>query len=111
MPRTIRFHLDENMHPAIAQGLRRRGIDVTTTAETGLLGADDGEQLAHANTQGRVIVTSDADFIVLHDGGAQHCGIVHCQQQDRSVGQIIGSLELIWNLLEPDEMRNRLEFV
>ncbi len=29
MPRTIRFHLDENSDPAIAAGLRRYGIDVT----------------------------------------------------------------------------------
>ncbi len=26
----IRFHLDENVSTAIAEGLRRRGIDVTT---------------------------------------------------------------------------------
>jgi hypothetical protein len=30
MPRTIRFHLDENCPRAVATGLRRRGIDVTT---------------------------------------------------------------------------------
>jgi hypothetical protein len=27
----IRFHLDENVSNVIADGLRRRGIDVTTT--------------------------------------------------------------------------------
>ena len=32
----LSFHLDEHMHPAIAAGLRRRGIDVTTTFEAGL---------------------------------------------------------------------------
>ena len=31
MPRTIRFHLDEHCATAIAEGLRRRGIDVTTS--------------------------------------------------------------------------------
>jgi hypothetical protein len=46
MPRTIRFHLDEDVDPAIAEGLRRRGIDVTTTPEVGLLGARDPIQLA-----------------------------------------------------------------
>ena len=30
MPRTIRFHLDENCPRAVATGLRRRGIDVTS---------------------------------------------------------------------------------
>jgi hypothetical protein len=31
MARTNRFHLDECCDPAIADGLRRRQIDVTTT--------------------------------------------------------------------------------
>lgn len=39
MPRTIRFHLDEHIDPAVADGLRRRHIEVTTAAEAGLLGA------------------------------------------------------------------------
>jgi branched-chain amino acid transport system permease protein len=29
----IRFHLDENVDPAVADGLRRRAVDVTTTQE------------------------------------------------------------------------------
>lgn len=54
MARTIRFHLDENCHRAIADGLRRRGIDVTTTPEVGLLNAGDDAQIAFAQSQGRV---------------------------------------------------------
>jgi hypothetical protein len=38
MPRTTRFHLDENCSKAIAGGLSRRGIDVTTTPDVGLKG-------------------------------------------------------------------------
>src|SRR4051794_23988430 len=48
MPRTIRFHLDEHIDVAVAQGLRRRGIDVTTTDDTRLVGADDPEHIAFA---------------------------------------------------------------
>ena len=46
MPRTIRFHLDEHVDLAIADGLRRRGIDVTTTHEVKLLGQPDAAHLA-----------------------------------------------------------------
>lgn len=111
MPRTIRFHLDEHVNPVVADGLRRRGIDVTTTPEMHLLGADDLDHVAHAVAQRRVIFTNDSDFLILHDSGTSHFGIAYCHQQSRSVGQIIGSLELIWEILEPDEMRNRLEYV
>jgi hypothetical protein len=36
MAEGIRFHLDENVDRAIALGLRRRAIDVTTTKDAGL---------------------------------------------------------------------------
>jgi hypothetical protein len=39
MPRTIRFRLDENCCKAIADCLRRRGVDVRTSPEVGLMGA------------------------------------------------------------------------
>jgi hypothetical protein len=59
MPRTIHFHLDEDVDPAIAEGLRRRGIDVTTSQEAGLLGATDPMQLAYAHAkQQRVMARS-----------------------------------------------------
>jgi hypothetical protein len=39
MPRTILFHLDEHVAPAVADGLRRRSIDVSTTVDAGLVGS------------------------------------------------------------------------
>jgi hypothetical protein len=55
MPATICFHLDEHIDPVIAEGLRRRGIDVTTTADATLDGATDEEQIAFAHAkQGRI---------------------------------------------------------
>ena len=66
MARTIRFHLDEHVHPAIAAGLRRRGIDVTTTAEAGLIGRDDIDHVTFALAEGRVVYTNDSDFLNLN---------------------------------------------
>lgn len=40
----IRFHLDENVDSAIADGLRRRGVDVTMPNDVGLIGASDEER-------------------------------------------------------------------
>jgi predicted nuclease of predicted toxin-antitoxin system len=111
MPRTIRFHLDEHVDHAVADGLRRRGIDCTTTVDAGLLGADDPDQLAFAKAQGRVLFSNDPDFLRAHNQGVEHSGIAYCHQQSRSVGEIIRALELIWEVLEPEEMQNRVEFV
>ena len=46
----IRYHLDEHVESAVAEGLRRRGIDVTTTVKAGLQGAEDPAHLAFALT-------------------------------------------------------------
>ncbi|MEM9276366.1 MAG: DUF5615 family PIN-like protein [Cyanobacteria bacterium P01_F01_bin.143] len=107
----IKFHLDENVSNAIAQGLRRRGIDVTTTPEVGLIGASDEEQLQFALSQGRVIFTQDDDFLKLHQKVFSHPGITYCRQRSRSIGEIINSLTLLWELVEPQEIRTKIEFL
>jgi predicted nuclease of predicted toxin-antitoxin system len=111
MARTIRFHLDEHVAHAVAAGLRRLGIDVTTTTEAGLLGAADADQLAYGLAERRVIFTEDDDFLALAAAGATHAGLAYCQQNTRSIGQIIRGLELIWEVYEPHEMSNRIEFL
>ena len=111
MPRTIRFHLDENCTKAIANGLRLHGTDVTTTPQAGLLGAIDEEQAAYALRLGRVIFTQDRDFLRIHAARAPHAGIAYCEKDTRSVGEIIDALVLIWGIYGPDEMVGRVEFI
>lgn len=111
MPRTIRFHLDEHVPHAVAGGLRRLGIDVTTSTDARLLGAVDADHVAFGLTQGRVIFTEDDDFLALAASGIQHAGLAYCRQNTRSIGHFVRMLELMWELYEPDEMRNRVEFI
>ena len=111
MPRTIRFHLDEHCPHAIADGLQRRGIDVTTSTDAGLLRASDQAHLAFGSVQGRVIFTEDDDYLVLAAYGTPHAGIAYCHQQTRSIGEIIDGLALIWEICEPGEMANRVEYL
>lgn len=107
----IKFHLDENVSNAIALGLRRRLIDVTTTPEERLLGTSDEEQLAFAFSQTRVIFTQDDDFLRLHQVSFVHAGIVYCHQGSHSIGQIVNTLTLIWECVSPEEMLGKLEFI
>ena len=107
----IRFHLDEHVHPAIAAGLRHRGIDVTTTVDAGLSGAADENQLAFARTEDRVIVTHDDDFLALHARGVSHAGIAYCHQQSHSTGDLLRTLLLLYECLTAEEMQGRVEFL
>ena len=107
----IRFHLDENVPSAIADGLRRRGVDVTMPGNVGLIGAGDDAHIAFGVAQQRVIFTHDDDFLALARRGVEHFGIVYCHQQARTVGQILGGLLLISDCLTVEDMRNHIEFL
>ena len=86
----LRFHLDEHVDTAIADGLRRRGIDVTTT-DAGLRGAADEDHIAFALPEIRVIVTKDPDFLQRHRAGVPHAGIAFTQHGLRSIGQLLAA--------------------
>lgn len=107
----IQFHLDENVPRSVATGLRKRGIDVTTSFDAGLIGATDIEHLLFAQQGGRVIFTHDGDFLALHRQGHEHAGIVYAPPGARPIGYLIRSLLLITQILAPDDMRNHIEFI
>ena len=111
MSERIKFHLDENVSNAVAEGLRRRGIDVTTTPEQNLISASDEEQITFALEQHRVIFTQDDDFLKLHQANVSHAGITYCHQGSRSIGEIVRTLALIWEWVEPQDMMGKVEFL
>ncbi len=106
----VKFYLDEHVNPSVAKGLRRRDIAVLTTQEAEMLGASDEEHLALATSQNYVVFTQDDDFIRLHTKGVEHAGIVYVHQRT-SIGYIVRGLMLIYQVLSPAEMKNRLEFL
>ncbi len=55
MSQKIRFFLDEHIDPNIARGLRRYGIDVTTTVDVGLRTQSDELHLAFIREDQRVL--------------------------------------------------------
>lgn len=111
MAERIRFHLDEHIDPAIARGLRRHGVDVTTTVEARLISRSDRAQLDYARASGRVIVTHDTDFLRMADQDADHPGIVYCHKTSYSIGEIIRRLILAYEILSAQEIRGRVEFL
>src|SRR5262245_63370005 len=89
----IRFQLDENVDSAVADGLRRRGVDVTMPNDVGLIGASYEAHLKFAAGQQRVIFTHDADFLSLAHQG-DHWGLAYCHGEARTIGQVLADLRL-----------------
>lgn len=111
MAERIRFHLDEHVDTDIALALRRHGVDVTTTVEAGLRTKSDEDHFRFATAERRVIVTDDPDFIRLAGRSPDHPGIVVCHRSSRSIGQVIQGLILVYEVLTPEEMRGRVEYL
>jgi hypothetical protein len=58
-----------------------------------------------------VLVTHDADFLRLAAAGSDHAGIAYCSRTERTVGEIIRSLLLIHEVLRPEEIERRVEYL
>ncbi len=107
----IRYHLDESVPNAIANGLRHRGIDVTTTKDAGLLEASDPEQIEFAHQNQRVVFSFDDDFLSLASRGIEHSGIAYCHQRDRTIGQVVHGLVALRRKKTAEEMVGQIHFL
>jgi predicted nuclease of predicted toxin-antitoxin system/uncharacterized protein (DUF433 family) len=107
----VRYHLDRSCPGSLAEALRQRGLDVTTTPEVWLSKGSDREQLSYAAGTGRILVTRDFDFRVLKgDCDVVHHGVL-CIHPDRTIDEIVKTLTQIREHLDARELTDRIEFI
>ncbi|MEX0713775.1 MAG: DUF5615 family PIN-like protein [Pirellulales bacterium] len=96
---------------AVAEGLRKRGGDITTSQEANLLGAGDDEQIAFARSEDRVVITRDQDFLSANQRGVEHAGIVFWTQRQRTIGQLIRALDTLSLGHLPQQVKGRVFYL
>ena len=99
------------MDSAIAVGLRRRGINVTTTAEAGLIQSIDEGQLAFAIAEKRVLVTRDRAIHTSANKFAHHAGIVIAKSGRKLIGPTVHALAGLHRAHTSDQMVDRIEYL
>lgn len=82
---------------------------------SGLRGTPDPALLELAAYEGRILITSNRNTMTLHfperlDRGLPTSGVFILPQQ-WSIGEIIEFLLLVWAASEPEEWRDRIEYL
>lgn len=111
----LRFFFDECADEDVAAALRSHEVEVQTTSELGRKGLADEEQLSFGATGGRVVYTTDQDFLrVAHQWlqeGRTFAGIAYHEPGQRSKRDILEMLLLMNAIFGPEDMLNRIEFL
>lgn len=112
---TLRPFMDQHVPSAVSAGLRSRGVDVLTAAEDGSAALEDEPLLERAAHLGRVLFSQDEDLLAItHQWlktGRDFPGLAYAHQMAISIGQAIRDVELLAKVLEPEDMRNRVEYL
>ena len=110
----IRIYINESVDVAIAEGLKRRGLDAFSAKDTGNLGLTDEEQLVYAGREKAAIFTHDTDFLRIAarwiEEGRTHYVIIYCHQLSYPIGQCLRKLRMLTSVLTSEDMVNHVEF-
>jgi len=111
----IKIYANESVPIAVAEGLRRRGIDARSCRDVENYGLTDEQQLDYARQNCFVIFTHDDDFLKLNiehaAHGKEHAGVIYAHQRSFSIGECIRRIKIIVDILSPEEMKNHVEFL
>lgn len=100
---------------AITAGLRGRSIDVVTAREDGSSRLDDEALLTRATALQHVLFSQDDDLLAIarerQATGVFFSGLIYGHQLAATVGKYVLDLEGVCQVLDPDDMVNRIEYL
>lgn len=111
----IGIYCDVHIPEPITAGLRRRGVHVLTAREDGSRRWTDRSLLSRATSLGMMFYTHDDDLLAEANRrskiGEPFSGVVFSRALASPVGRCIDDLEIIAKSLEPEELKNRIEYI
>ncbi len=110
----IQLLLDEDIHFALADALRKRGYDVVHAQELQRKGRSDVEQLHLAVEQERCLFSFNVkDFVLLHNdkmsSAEGHSGIIVSKQLP--LRETLSRLLKLLRYYSKEDIQNRLQFL
>lgn len=112
---SVALYMDVHVRRAVTNGLRVRGVDVITAREDGTAMWPDDLLLDRAGELGRVLFSQDDDLLAEAElrqrEGRDFAGVIYTHQLAITIGQCVRDLEIIAKAAEPEDLRNRVEFL
>jgi hypothetical protein len=111
----VALYLDVHVPQAVADQLRRRGINALTAPEDGRERTPDDILLLRSLELGRVIVTFDVRFKAMAEEwireGREFAGLAYAHPLRISIGQLVTDLEMIAVATDPADWRCKVEYL
>jgi len=111
----LALYMDVHVPRAITNGLRRRGVEVITAQEDGSARLDDPPLLDRATELDRPLYTQDDDLLAearrRQTAGELFSGVIYSHQLRSPIGRCVDDLELIAKTFDPEDVKNRVEFI
>jgi len=102
----MRFLIDENISPLVAEALRQQGYDAQHVREIGLKGQPDPEIMAYARQRCRCLITLDEDFANLRCYPlGTHAGIIRLRLKFAPSSAVIKCLTQLLPQLPTDFLK------
>jgi predicted nuclease of predicted toxin-antitoxin system len=96
---TLRFLVDAQLPPALANWLRKRGHDADHVRDVMLGSQPDERIIAHAVKMGAVIITKDADFSHM-SSKTPGCKVIWLRYGNSTSAGLLRSLEPVFEEIE-----------
>jgi hypothetical protein len=107
----LRFYIDENVEPEVAEQLKHHGIEAVSAKSLGKLGDSDPDHLQRARAMGYVLCTHDQDLLRLNAEGVEHAGIAFESHYGHSIGGWVRALRDLHTKETAESMVNQVKFL
>ena len=92
----MKFLVDNQLPPALAEFLRQQGFDANHVFDRGLDKATDREICQHAEATNRVIISKDEDFLHLVSVGATSARLIWVRLGNSRTTALVAAFRALW---------------
>lgn len=96
----MKFLIDNQLPPALAQFLRRRGFDCEHVLDIGLSQSSDVDLGRYAENHGRIIISKDEDFLYLNTQARIKIQLIWVRLGNCRTATLLAAFERLWPLVE-----------